>query len=409
VRIPKVLRRAGPHIGKWLLLFVVLAYESRGVELSLRGLNVEHLLPPDAPNLRTAVLADAEATHLDGMLRSLTFPGATTDEKVPTVLTEEPTEHSDTDESMEEEKRRDGKELDYSRLTSRHSGDRSKIRLRPSEIDQGQRPNRITEDLCRKLARDAFCIANAHPNARTREATTCLCVVLRDEEQSAKKLVFHNGTNEMQRSMRNKAKELRYGIRNAHLAHAEAQFMDFLLYRAKQREDEIRDNREATHPRYTHILGMGCSIKHCQECDVLCKLFLGEGYIAYTSALNQANSNELIPIIDTEPQEEEVVLTMTLPAQKYQVVFQAAAVRSGGERRSTNYRLSDRLQEFIRAKSALALTFSALRFSGLAHVEQAAAQEEEEKDINIDGEYESDAEVVETLSADKKRKATSSP
>jgi hypothetical protein len=88
-------------------------------------------------------------------------------------------------------------------------------------------------------------------------------------------------------------------------------------------------------------------------------------------------------------------------------------VRSEGERHSPNYRLSDRLQELIRAKSALALNFSAPRFSGLAHVltseEQVAAQEEEEGAINIGGEYESDAEVVETPSADKKRKATSSP
>jgi ribosomal protein L20A (L18A) len=155
-----------------LLLFVVLAYESRGVELPLRGLNIERLLPPDAPNLGTAVLADA--THLDGMLGSLTFPEAIIDEEVPTFLTEEPTEHSDTDESIEieEEKRGDGKELNYSKFTSRYGEDRSKIRLRPSEIDQSQRPNQITEDLCRRLAKDAFCIANAHPNARTRDATT---------------------------------------------------------------------------------------------------------------------------------------------------------------------------------------------------------------------------------------------
>jgi hypothetical protein len=395
------------------LFFIMLAYESRGVELSLRGLNIEHLLPPDAPNLGTAVLA--EATHLDGMLGPLAFPGTTTDEEVLTVLIEEPTEHTDTDESIEETERRRGKFIKFvsPRFSSRYDGDSSKIRLRPSEINQSRRPNQITEDLCRKLAEDAFCIANAHPNARTREATTCLCVVLRDEKQGAEKLVFHNGKKQMQRSMRNKAEELRYGIKNVHLAHAEAQFMDFMLDLAKQRNDEIRDNREAADPRYTHILGMGCSRKHCQECDALCKLFLGEGYIAYTSALNQANSNEQTPLINTNPQEEGVALTMTLPEQKYQVVFQAAAVQSERERHSPNYRLSDRLQELIRAKSALALNFSAPRFSGLAHVltseEQAAAQEEEEGAINIGGEYESDAEVVETPSADKKRKATSSP
>jgi hypothetical protein len=153
-----------------------------------------------------------------------------------------------------------------------------------------------------------------------------------------------------------------YGIRNAHLAHAEAQFIDFLLYRARQRKDEIENIKTVRHPSYTHILGMGCSRNHCQECDALCKLFLGEGYTVHTSALSELSSGKQIPSIETMQQEEGVDLTMIIPVQKYRVAFQGAVVRSGGQH-STNYRLSERLQASIRGKSALAyLDFSAPRF-----------------------------------------------
>ncbi len=410
VKILKVLRHAGQHIGRFLLLFVVLAHDSRGVELQLRGLNIEQLLVPNTSN--SAVKVPVEARHLDDMLQPCIFPAATIDEEVTVILTEHLTEHSDTDESIKEEE----KEIKFSflKFTSKYSGDRLKTRLRPSEIDQNRRPGQITEDLCRQLAKDAFRIANAHHNARTREATTCLCVVLRDEDQGAKKLVFHNSTDEMQPSMRAKANELMYGIRNAHLAHAEAQFIDFLLYRARQRKDEIEHEKKARHPSYTHILGMGCSRNHCQECDALCKLFLGEGYTAHTSALSELSSSKQIPSIETMPQEEGADLTMTIPVQKYQVAFQGAAVRSGGQH-SANYRLSERLQASIRGKSSLVhLDFSALRFHVRGHIfnpeEQAAAQEQE-GDIDIEGEYPTDALLEEAIvpAARQKRKATFSP
>jgi hypothetical protein len=178
VKTLKALLHAGPHIGRCLLLFVVLAYESRGVELQLRGLNIEQLLAPHLTNSEAAV--PAEANHLDGMLQSVAFSAAILDERVLTVLTEDPTEHSDTDESMEEEKNEERVKFSFLKFTSKRSGDRSKIWLKPSEINHNQPPAQITKDLCRKLGEDAFRIANAHPNARTREATTCLCVVLRN-------------------------------------------------------------------------------------------------------------------------------------------------------------------------------------------------------------------------------------
>jgi hypothetical protein len=397
VKILKALRRAGQYIGVCLLLSVSLAYESRGVprELQLRGLNIEHLLVPNASNPGAAVPADEE--YLDGMLRSVTFPDAIIEEKVLTILTEHPTECSDTDESVEEARKdSQGIRFPVSKFTSEYVGYSSKIWLRSSEIrHEDQTLAQITENLCRKLAKDAFCIANAHPNARTRESTTCLCVVLRDEEKRAKKLVFHNSNNKMQPRMRAKAEELMYGIRNAHIAHAEAQFIDFLLYRAKQRAAEIKREGQTKHPRYTHILGMGCSKKHCQECDTLCKLFLGEGYVACTSASSQlsgSEQDEQMPLIETTTQEVGVDLAMTT-VQKYQVAFQGAAVRSGNQR-SPNYRVSSAFQASICEKSALPLNFSAARFNIRDHVvnpeEQAAAQE----DMHIEGEYLADDGTV---------------
>ena len=245
------------------------------------------------------------------MLRPLAFSAAIIAESVPTLPTEDPIEHSDTDDDTEGKTQR-GIGASVSKFTSRHHGGRSKIRLRPSEINHNQPLAQIKKGSCRKLAEDAFRIANAHPNARTRKASTCLCVVLQDEEWGVRKLVAHNSINELQPSTRAKADELMYGIRNAYLTHAETWLIDFLLYRARQREDKIKNNGEASHPRYTHILGMGCSRKHCRECDTLCKLFLGEDYTAHTPAVSQLGNSEQIPLIDTVAQEAGVDLTVTI-------------------------------------------------------------------------------------------------
>ncbi len=154
------------------------------------------------------------------------------------ALTEPLIQLSDTDQSIEEEEQEMLGSLPK-KFASKFSTDQSKTLLKPLEIDYDHESNQITKNLCRKLAQDAFRIANAHKNARTREATTCLCVVLRDEKKRPKKLVFHNSTGEMQPSMRQKANDLGYSIRNAHLAHAEVQLIDFLVHRSQQRASEV--------------------------------------------------------------------------------------------------------------------------------------------------------------------------
>ena len=77
--------------------------------------------------------------------------------------------------------------------------------LRDNEVNTDE--NKFTKHLCKKLAKDALQIAHAHPNAITRSATTCLCVVLRDKDGYAKKFVFHNGKDKMSNTMEQKAQE----------------------------------------------------------------------------------------------------------------------------------------------------------------------------------------------------------
>ena len=123
-------------------------------------------------------------------------------------MTEQPTDLSDTDESTEPDSVDQHLSSRKSvRFASHTSTDPSKIHLKPSEIGlvsnpPDEPPGVMAKALRVKLSRDALRIANAHHNSRTREATTCLCVVLRDEEKRVKKLVFHNGTGQMLPSMR---------------------------------------------------------------------------------------------------------------------------------------------------------------------------------------------------------------
>lgn len=64
-----------------------------------------------------------------------------------------------------------------------------------------------------------------------------------------KKFVFHNGGNVLPKLFGEKTHELAYDVIKAYQAHAEGQFIQFLL-------------------------GSKC---HCAECDVLFTLLLGEG------------------------------------------------------------------------------------------------------------------------------------
>ena len=387
-----------------LLIIWVSRLPTHGVEIKLPGLNIEQIVSPNA--ICSNVAIPENATHLDDMLRYYPFPASIIDDQVAANLTEQTAQLSDTDESIE-----DGKIAVKipKKFTSKFSIDQSKTLLKPSEVDDNQAPDQITKNLCRKLAQDAFRIANAHKSARTREATTCLCVLLRDEEQYVKKLVFHNSTREMQPSMRKKADDLGYGIRNAYLAHAEIQLIDFLTHRAQQRANEVTTG-QATKPKYTHILGMGCSRKHCQECNPVCKLFLGKNYAQFTAAMGKLKDQESIPVIEALPQGSEADLQMTIPAamQRLKAVWQEEAIR-GGSNRSANYRLLGTMQQHIQGKSGLTLDFTDPRFNPTGYTviqpsTEAILLHTKDDGINITNEQETeDSEESKPPPAKKKK------
>ncbi len=234
--------------------------------------------------------------------------------------------------------------------------------LRENELNVEEE---FTHNLCEKLARDACHIANAHTSAITRNLTTCLCVVLRDTDGRAKKFVFHNGKDKMNTTMAQKAKALKYAIRTGYQAHAEAAFIQFLLQREQQNSE-----------RYTHILGMGCSRRHCQECDYLMKLSLGKHYHSFTAAMCE---EALLPVVTNVEDGCDI-----RPKEHAALVHENYAVKTDG-RRSDRYYLPKVLKEYICQKVALALDFSSDRFS-IKNEETAIARRQR---------------------SDKKRKATS--
>ena len=67
-----------------------------------------------------------------------------------------------------------------------------------------------------------------------------------------------------------------YHVIRAGRSHAEGEFLQFLWKRSKQHT-----------PAYTHIIGMGCSRKHCKECDLLLQLVLGIDYHRITAAADE--------------------------------------------------------------------------------------------------------------------------
>lgn len=214
----------------------------------------------------------------------------------------------------------------------------TQYKLSKNEVNTNQ--GSFTENLCSKLARDTYHIANAHTSPFTRSATTCLCVVLRDQSGYAKKFVFHNGKDKMGASMAQKAEELKYAIRTG--AHAEAEFIQFLLQRNQQNV-----------ARYTHVLGIGCSRKHCIECDCLLKLFLGKTYYMFTAAMREEHA---LPVVtDTEKG------CNTCPKIHAELIYRSNAINKDGKR-SNRYYLPQVLQEHIKEKVALDLDFSADRF-----------------------------------------------
>ncbi len=98
--------------------------------------------------------------------------------------------------------------------------------------------------------------------------------------------------------MRKKASHLKYHIIHAEHAHAEGEFVQFLLKRNTKEEAET----------YTHVIGMGCSRQHCPECNCLLKLALGESYYNFTASLSDNRDEKEQVEVKLSPDIENQVL-----------------------------------------------------------------------------------------------------
>ena len=337
------------------------------------GLNIQKIAVQLSHDSRVAYPSSSK--YLDELLATCAFRGAHIGYAVETYLkagddnhSEDDSEMTNTDlESIEIEKKSEGKEEEdpdkaFLSFTlncnpGKKNDSRKEYLLRESEVDTAK--DLFTKNLCTKLARDACHIAHADKNSFTRNATTCLCVVLRDEYGNAKKVVFHNGKDKMGTTMAKKAQALQYGIRTGLQSHAEGEFVQFLLQRDRQNEE-----------RYTHILGMGCSRRHCRECDVLFQLFLGKGYHGFTAAARNEESS--LPVItDTE---EGCVIRSEINAP---FVYEREAV-SQSSSRSQKYYLPRVLRNHINKKIGFSINLFTDRF--VIKDEEAVAERRQNSD-----------------------------
>jgi len=388
------------RLASFLLLIVGLLYTADGMELEFHGLNIEQIRSfsevGQPGEIDRDVTALPDAKYLDDILRGYTFPTTVITEKVlanvksqgeqkeqaknlpDASINKIHLENEDIQEKIPWQSAR-STEMESDSKPSTNNGNR--LLKKEEIINQGQTvaeitTEQITKNLCHKLAKDAFRIANAHKNRITREATTCLCVVLRNACKHPKKFVFHNHKGELPKSMREEADRLCYSIENIHRAHAEVQCINFLIahYEKIIRASELPG---ATANKYTHILGMGCSRKHCQECDALLKLFLGKGYFIFTAATEQVQVNKSsMPTIEELTQEQEGDLKMQAPAEVFKVVLEREAVRENNTKKSDKYHLSEYMRRVIKLKSGLkSLNFSDARFGEMDSIPQVGKNE----------------------------------
>ena len=166
-----------------------------------------------------------------------------------------------------------------------------------------------------RLAQDAQEIHAKLPQNDFSKRTTVLCVALKNKEGSIKKFVFCNA-DLMPVKLRDYAEhELGYHVIHAGQSHAEGEFLQFLWKRQTKRT-----------PEYTHLVSIGCSKRHCQDCDLLLQLVLGKNYHKFTAAVDDHNK----------------------------VVVREEAVDT--EKQYRNYYISEDLQEVIAALTGTQLT-----------------------------------------------------
>jgi hypothetical protein len=205
------------------------------------------------------------------------------------------------------------KAYNYSRKKIKGNPPSNYLESAPQHTEESSSPQERSKALSHDLACDALSIIEENANMQTRNATVCLCVVLRNRSGNAKKFVFHNGRRGLPGSMSDKAHNLHYHIVNAEQAHAEGEFIQFLL-------DRVKNNEES----YTHILGMGCSRQHCQECDGLLKLSLGSNYPQFTAALRKTTNDK--NEVKAVPQAGDELVVKRNQETVYKIVYGSEAI-----------------------------------------------------------------------------------
>jgi len=197
-----------------------------------------------------------------------------------------------------------------------------------------EKPEEDVQKLCKKLALDAYEIANISGEGKN---TTCLCVLLKDTEGYVHKIVFHNTKGQLAPAMRTRASCLGYTARNARKGHAEAQFVSFLYTRACQ---------ESPPMQYTHIMGMGCSRKNCPHCASLLKFFLGKDYAVFHAyALESDKTKEEIRM-EKKVIDGETRIQKTIPEQTIEIEAVHPGADTGFNPRN-NYLLPENIQSVI--------------------------------------------------------------
>ena len=130
-------------------------------------------------------------------------------------------------------------------------------------------PTRLAEDARRILAAIQGQAYSGH--------NTLLCVSLKDRNHRIKKFMFAN-TGIPERKLRKAAGTLDYHSYRTDESHAEGAFIQKLW------QDSAKSEAALDRQHYTHLVGMGCSRRHCKECNAVLKRVLGGDYEQVTAA-----------------------------------------------------------------------------------------------------------------------------
>ncbi len=178
------------------------------------------------------------------------------------------------------------------------------------------------EDSSLQAAMDAQTIWEAAPNPHS----TIFCAWIEDCHGCVKRFAFCSGEGLMVPAYRQATERLGYDVVKTGGGHAEMQFLQFLYKRHVDRPG-----------LYTNIVAMGCTQRHCKECDCVLKLVLGPRYTDASTVIMERRTIE-----PTQETEESFVLPL-----QFRVAQHGNAVE---ERMSDKFLVTEDLLNLIKAK-----------------------------------------------------------